>query len=143
MPISRDYHILSYNKEPKIKKEMVVMTYISKEEEILIDKGETVILKRGKCTWLVYPNNVYCYGEVDFHTNSDDMKQIDTFNFLDYLGWSGIPVYSNYHYETHECCGTTRACGWTETWHPAIVAQYAHGCLDKPQRIVLFKVIVK
>lgn len=119
------------------------MTYISEKEEIALDKGETINLKRGNRTWTITTRNIYCYGEVDFNTGSEDMKQIDTFDFLNYLGGVGLHIYSDYHYDTHECHSPIKNCRWTETWHPAKIAQYAHGCLKKPQRIVLFKTNAK
>ena len=117
------------------------MTYISEEEEAALDKGEVLTLKRGNRTMTVMPNHLYCYGEVDFSTNSDDMYQIEDFHFLDYLGAKGLHIYSDYHYDTHECHSPLPQCRWTETWNPAEIAQYAHGCLGKPQRIVLFKIV--
>lgn len=144
MPITKNYRILTYDNRNKVKREITVMTYISEEEESHIDKGETLLLTRGDRHLTVEVRRVYCYGEVDFSTGSDDFNQIDTFSFLDYLtGFTGLPIYANYDYKTHTCRIPEHKLYWAETWSPAIVAQYAHGCLGKPQRIVLFKMTPK
>lgn len=114
------------------------MTYITEAEELELDKGKQLILKRGNRNFTVDKNNIYCYGNVDFSEGSDDMKQIATFSFLDYLGAVGIHIPSDYHYDTHECHSPLRCYRWTETWRPEVLAKYAHGCLGKPERIVLF-----
>lgn len=144
MPFGRrNYHILSDN-QAKTKRELTVMTYITEKEESEIDNGKILVLTRGDRQLTIEPRRVYCYGEVDFNTGSDDMKQIDNFNFLDYLnGFNGLPVYSDYDYNTHTCRSPIKRLRWTETWRPAIIAQYAHGCLGKPPRIVLFKMLAK
>lgn len=139
MPITKDYRILAYNNNVHSSKQLTIMTYISEEEEAQLDKGKTLILKRGDKTLKVEINKTYCYGEIDFTNGSDDMEQIDTFDFLNYLGsFKGVPIHADYNYETHSCCSPVKKIRWTETFHPSVVAQYAHGCLGKPQRVVLF-----
>lgn len=115
------------------------MTYITEEEEQELDKNNTLTLKRNNIIFQIHSNNVYCYGEVNFKEGSDDCKQIATFNFLDYLGWKGIMLPSDYHYDTHECHSPLTSYRWYETWQPDVLARYAHGCLNKPKRIVLFR----
>ena len=115
------------------------MIPISEQEEKSIDNIKDSVLKfqRGDISFSVKMNNIYCYGKVDF-TNRDDLNQIDSFNFLDYLGASGINIYSNYDYKTHSCSSPKQHCLWTETWNPAELAKMAHGYLGKPKRILLF-----
>lgn len=116
------------------------MTYISEEEESLIDRGKTLNLQRGDAEFTIESYDIYCYGEVNFDLSSDDMYKIDNLNFLDYLkGASGYPICSDYDYESHTCKSPISCYRITETWHPSVLARYAHGCLGKPQRIVLFK----
>ena len=141
MPIFQDYYVL-ISRIDKSCREQVIITYITEEEEQQLDKGKQVTLNRGNTLFQVHGNNIYCYGEVDFHEGSDDCKQIATFNFLDYLGWKGIVLPSDYHYDTHECHSPLRSYRWYETWQPDVLARYAHACLNKPKRIVLFKRVV-
>jgi len=139
----KDYHLLSSHKEPNRKTVLLYMTYISKEEEKLLDANKQLDVIRGNQNFSINLNNTYCYGQVDFNTGSDDMYDIEDFDFLDYLtGFSGIHIRNGYNYKEHTCTSTERRCGWTETWNPAIVAQFAHGCLGKPERIVLFRKVI-
>lgn len=115
------------------------MIPISEQEEKSIDniKDSTLKFKRGDLSFSVKMKDIYCYGEVDF-TNKEDLNQIDSFDFLDHLGISGIYIWSQYDYETHSCKTPNKRLLWTETWRPSVVAQMAHGYLGKPQRILLF-----
>lgn len=138
MPIFQDYHILVSRTDVN-HKEQVIMTYITEEEEQKLDESKELVIERGNMIFKVHHNNIYCYGEVNFKEGSDNCKQIATFNFLDYLGWKGIMLPSDYHYDTHECHSPLTSYRWYETWQPDVLARYAHGCLNKPERIVLFR----
>ena len=46
---------------------------------------------------------------------------------------------SNYDYDKHVAYSDNRkSCKYTETWSSGVVAKYAHGCLGKPKRIIIF-----
>ena len=143
LPIRSDYRVLCSNKDGHTIRR-TIMIPISEQEEKDIDniKDSTLKFQRGTMSFSVSMKDIYCYGEVDF-TSIEDLNQIDSFNFLDYLGASGINIYSNYDYKTHSCKAPNRRLLWTETWHPAVVAQMAHGYLGKPQRILLFNEYVR
>lgn len=138
MPIFQDYHILISRIDTN-HREQVIMTYITEEEEQKLDESKELVIERGNMIFQVHHNNIYCYGEVNFKEGSDDCKQIATFNFLDYLGWKGVMLPSDYHYDTHECHSPFTSYRWYETWQPDVLARYAHGCLNKPERIILFR----
>lgn len=120
------------------------MIPIDEKEEKDIDNisDSTLTFNRGDTTFHVTMKNIFCYGEVDF-TNIDDLNQIDSFGFLDYLGIQGIHIYSRYNYKTHSCSSPKKHLLWSETWRPSVVAQMAHGYLGKPQRILLFREITR
>lgn len=143
MPISKDYHIVNINRNNRSSKELIVMTHISKQEEDLLDEGKDIKVNRGNRTFDVTARNLYCYGEVDFSDGSDDLMKINTFNFLNHLNnFTGVSICSDYDYEHHECHSPIKEYRWTHTWQPARLCQYAHGCLNKPKRIVLFRTIL-
>lgn len=117
------------------------MTYITEEEEHYFDNmtSDTVILlERNNAKFKIKRNQVYCYGIVNFN-NKSDYKQIKEFNFLGYLGVQGIPIPANYNYKEHNCKTSNRRIQYTETWCPAELSRYAHACLGKPERIIIFK----
>ena len=143
LPICQNYRILcSSANSYTIRK--TIMIPISEQEEKNIDNigNSTLKFQRGNVTFSVKMKDIYCYGKVDF-TNKDDLNQIDSFNFLEHLGASGIRIYSQYDYKTHSCKTFNKKLLWTETWRPSVVAQMTHGYLGKPQRILLFNEYVR
>ena len=143
MPVFKAYHLLSSYRDINKRKVMIYMTYITEEDENILDNNKELNIVRDDLKFKINLNNTYCYGEVDFTNDSDDMYNIENFNFLDYLtGFSGIPIRNGYDYDNHECTSVEQRCGWTETWNPAVLAQFAHGCLGKPDRIVLFRQVL-
>lgn len=139
MPIWKDYHILNSRRDDRNNTIMTCMSYLTVDEETVLDKNETLTIVRGDAKFVIKPNDVYCYGSVDLNTNSNDYNIIEDFDFLDYLGSVGLKIYADYNYETHTCRTPINRCRWTETHNPAKVVQYAHGVLGKPERIILFK----
>lgn len=139
MPIWKDYHILNCRKDDKKHVIMTCMTYITIDEEKVLDNNHVLTIVRGDTKFVINPNDVYCYGSVDLRTNSNDYNIIEDFDFLNYLGDVGLKIYADYNYETHTCKTPINRCRYTETWNPAEIVQYAHGVLGKPERIVLFK----
>ena len=102
MPIFKEFYILISHINSK-RKEQVIITYLNEDEEKKLDDNNQITLKRGKTTFHIHMNNVYCYGEVDIRKGSNDCIQIADFDFLDYLGMKGIVIPSDYDYEHHEC----------------------------------------
>ena len=52
--------------------------------------------------------------------------------------WNG-KVPSDYNYEEHCCYSPIRSYRYYDTTNPAVVAQYMHARLGKPQRCCIFK----
>lgn len=138
MPIIKDYQTLICRTE-STSKISVMMTYITEDEEHELDNNRPIIIKRGNITFMVNPQTVYCYGEIDFNTNSEDYKTLATFNWLDHLTDRGIGIPANYNYKTHTCVTPLRQYQYYDTVKPEVVAQYLHGVLGKPERTLIFK----
>lgn len=141
MKITPEYHILINIKKEngKILKQ-VIMSYITEDEEIELDniaKNSFVKINRGNKTFTITPFDIICYGEVDFH-DKKDLLIMNGFKFLNHLSFVGKAIPANYDYETHTASSLTKQMKWTETFQPMILCKYAHGCLNKPKRIVLF-----
>jgi hypothetical protein len=117
----------------------VVMTSITAEEEIELDKGNDICIKRGGMKITIPVRNVYCYGVIDFHTDSSDMNIIADFDWLDHLKFSGIIVPSNYDYDKHCAYSDLNVARQYDTFYPEVVAQYGHGVIGKPERTVIFR----
>lgn len=143
MPISPNYRILCSNSsgdKTPTQKRYTVMTYINEEEEKEIDGlgNKFIKLERGDIVFSINHNKIYCYGEINLY-DKETINEINKFRFLDFLsGFSGIPIYSNYNYDNHCCYSPRKYLLKTETWTPIDLVKYAHGCLNKPNRIILF-----
>lgn len=137
MPTSKNYHILHTN--PSGIGKQIIMIPITEKEENNIDNITDNVLEfhRGNRTFSVRMHNIYCYGEVNLE-DKETCNKISNFNFLNYLGATGVHIYSNYDYNTHTCKTPKKYLLYTETWNPLDLVKFAHGTLNKPKRILLF-----
>lgn len=141
MPIYTEYQTIICHTRNGKKYDTVMMTYLSEDEEISLDKGEILEVTRGKHHFTIGDNNVYCYGVIDFTKGSSDMQAIEyEMNWLNYLHAVGIHIPSDYDFENHVCRSPFRYYRYTETWSPSQLAQYKYACLGKPERCVIFKI---
>lgn len=139
LPIREDYYSLIGKKNASKQTESVVMTYITEAEENAIDKGKAITIKRGNLVFTVKPNNIYCYGKIDFDNDSEDMDIISTFPWLEHLTIRGVCVPSNYNYERHECISINKRPMWYDTTKCEVYVKYAHAHLGKPERTLIFR----
>ena len=123
----------------KLGKYSVNITGITEEQELALDNGKHIELRRDGLVYNVNPKKVFCYGNIDFHTNSEDFETLNTFDWLDD---SKDPCYlpTMYNYDKH--CGYAKdkihGWLWTETYDNARVAQWKHACIGKPERSIIF-----
>lgn len=138
MPIDHTYKVISYHKNPVIK-ELFIITGITETELNKLRHNQDLKIKRGKFEFNVSPDDVLCYGDIDFHEGSDDCKQLDTFNWLEHLGVKGVSIPSKYNYDKHECTTDRKSFLYTETFRNSTLCRYFHGCLGKPQFTLIFR----
>lgn len=151
LPIFPHYRILNSIRTNNCIKATIMIPIDESEESMLDDindntssniKNEIFQFNRGNRTFSVSIKDIYCYGNLNF--NDDNViKEIEEFNFLDYLTFSGIPIRSRYDYITHSCVSIKQKPLWVETWSTLDLVKLAHGYLGKPERILLFKQIIK
>ena len=139
MPTTEHYYVVNSRITNTKRKELVILTYLTPEEENELDENNKVTLTRANQTFSIRKNNIYCYGDVDLKEGSDDSHEIANFDFLDYLNGIGVKIPSDYDYEHHVCRSTINKYRITETWRPDVLVRYAHGCLNKPKKILLFR----
>ena len=145
MPISKDYQTVIYhtnmtNKEGRPTEQVrILMAPITEKEEALLDEGKAFTIHRGDLSFNLNSDNVFAYGEVDFHNGSKDYENIN--ELIPYRDIIHIPF--NYDYDTHTCKTKTKYYQTYETDNIGAMAQYAHGRLGKPKRVVIFKLIAK
>lgn len=141
MPIMKNYYVMTYRTLTNKSKELIIMIPITEEEELKLDKGNLQKDINGKSVNIAL-NKVICYGKIDFSYSSDDLTTIANMNWLDHLIERGITVPSDYDYNTHSCYPPKRRIRNYDTTNPAVLSQYVHACLNKPERCCIFKHII-
>lgn len=143
MPISKDYQTVICHTEKvgnNIKSQTrILMTWISDKEEALLDKGRAITITRGGITFDLDSDNIFSYGEVDFHDGTEDYDALN--ELIPFRDVVHIPL--NYDYDTHTCKTLTKMYQTRETDDIGAMAQYAHGRLGKPDKVVIFRLIAK
>ena len=138
MPIDPTYKVISARKAGNVK-ELFIMTGINELECKKLKALNDLNIVRGDSKFHITPDDILCYGDIDFHEGSEDCDQLDTFNWLDNLGVKGISIPSRYNYDKHECTSNNKFCIWTETFRNSTLCRYLHGCLGKPQYTLIFR----
>jgi len=133
-----DYQLICSHSINKFEKELIVIIPITEKEEKQLDKG-FLQTTRDNQTFNIHSNEIICYGEIDFNTGSEDYDVIEDMKWLDHLEAKGICIPSDYNYTNHTCYPPGRKVRWTETFNPAVLAQYIHARLGKPERCCIFK----
>lgn len=140
MPIDPTYKVITGHKTGSTK-ELFIMTGINELEYKKIKALNDLNIVRGKFEFNITPDDIICYGDIDFHKSSDDCEQLDTFKWLDNLGIRGICIPSRYNYDKHECTSPNKSYLYTETFKLSTLCRYLHGCLGKPKFTLIFRQI--
>ena len=138
MPVDHTYKVVSVQNNLS-GKEIFIITGISELEHKKLKNLNDLHIIRGNCEFHITPDNVLCFGDIDFHEGSDDCKELDTFNLLEHLGAKGIGIPSRYNYNKHECTSPINKYLITETFRNSTLCRYLHGCLGKPQYTLIFR----
>ena len=102
MPVYPTYKLINVKKSP-LQKEHFIITGINELEYKKLKNLSDLHIVRGNCKFNISPDDVLCFGDIDFHEGSDDSKELDTFNWLEHLGAKGVGIPSRYNYDKHEC----------------------------------------
>ena len=140
MPIDPTYKIISVHAS-SLCKELFIMTGITEKQYHAIKHGDVIHITKGNLDADINPDDVLCFGTIDFHEGSEDSKQLDTFNWLEHLGAKGISIPSRYNYDRHECTSPKKIVLYTETWRNSTLCRYLHGCLGKPEYTLIYREI--
>lgn len=122
-------HSLTNNED-----EQIIIIPISEKEEAELDEG-ALHTKRDNFSFDIEGSNIICYGEIDFHSNSEDFKVLQNITI------QGLKAYvpADYNYDEHCCYSPRKSYRYHDTFDFAKLAQYFHARLNKPQRCCIFK----
>lgn len=65
----------------------------------MLDDGKAFTIHRGDLSFNLSSDNVFAYGEVDFHKGTEDYENIDS--LIPYRDMVHLPLH--YDYDTHTC----------------------------------------
>lgn len=138
MPIDATYKVISVHKNPS-SKELFIITGITELEYKKLKNLNDVHMVKGNAEFHITPDDVLCYGDINFHEGSTDCYDLDTFNWLEHLGSQGVGIPSRYNYDKHECISPISRYLITETFRNSTLCRYLHGCLGKPKYTLIFR----
>lgn len=136
--VREDYYSIICN-EVNGKKQSIVMTGITEDEEAALDANLPIDIERGNLKFHISPSDIQAYGEIDFTDKGDDLDYFVNMNWFKQVIWVGFSIPSNYDYETHTCTNDKNFIRYFDTKRPELVVQYVHGVLNKPKRTLIFK----
>lgn len=122
-----------------------VITSLTDEEEKQLDNGETITIKRPSgCAdehdvyFVINPKDCYGYGDLKFDGSNNDLKDIE---ILDWFRKYYVKIFvpSEYDYNTHTVTSDLRTGRWFDTSNPKTFLPYMYACLDKPDKVVIFR----
>lgn len=138
LPVDATYKVINVKKND-IHKELIIITWVSEKEYQKLKHGEELWIRRGNQDFYINPDDIFCFGDINFNEGSKDCDELDTFNWLDNLVAKGIGIPSNYNYDKHECKSKFRFYQITETFKNSVLCRYFHACLGKPQYTLIFR----
>ena len=141
MTVDPTYKVISVHHNPNAN-ELFIITGISELEHKKLKSLNELHIIRGNCEFHITPDDVLCFGDIDFHEGSDDCKELDTFNWLEHLVAKGVGIPSRYNYDKHECTSPINKYLITETFRNSTLCRYLHGCLGKPQYTLIFRELI-
>lgn len=142
MPILGKSIVINSKKNSALTKEVIIMTNITEDEYNTIKKGQKLIIARDFKEYTIEPDDIYCFGVIDFTEGSADCVELDSFKWLDNLDFQGKCIPSRYNYKTHECVSPIKKYLYTETFRNSTLCRYLHGCISKPNLTLIFRQIV-
>lgn len=147
MPTRKGYYVMTSRTSGIKTKDVIIIASISSKDFDKLQNDEPIDLKFtndcrndkfNKVEFHIEPDDVYCYGDIDFNEDSEDFETLDGFNWLnDKLNGIHMPI--DYDYATHTCLSPTSKYRTNECRSCAKMTQYAHAAIGKPKYVCIFK----
>lgn len=112
----------------------VVIMPITKEQEEELDNNKILHIN----SFVIKPDLCYAYGNIDLSPDSDILDKIVNAKWFDNVYVNQFML-SEYDYKTHTVTSDKKGGRWYETDNPKIYLPYLYACINKPERIVIFK----
>lgn len=124
---------------------IVMMESITEKEEERIDKsskyyGEIRHVKDDGT--IISAKDIYLYGEVDFN-KEDDLLNIERFNLIDNNIEARNLIYANFNFDKGSFKTVNGVAKTYPTWNPILWFMYNYVLIGKPERIIVYRKIIK
>lgn len=116
----------------------IVMLEITKEQELQLDSGKSLLLQRGGLSFRIEPDFCLGYGELDLSPNSNDCIKIDNGDWDKRLYIRHF-MPSEYDYNTHSVTSDIKGGRWYDTSRALTYLPYLYARMNKPKRVCIFK----
>ena len=142
LPISKDVVVVHWRIiDKRIRK--ILMAPITEKQESDLDKGYTISVITHFKGYVLSKEDAIVYGNIDFSNDSNDLDFIRDLEWCIEDYFKGVCIPSRYNYEKHTALGNRNGILYYDTVRSDIILKYKHGCLNKPERVIVWKEVCK
>lgn len=138
LPIFKDFVIVHFLIKDKIP-HRIIMAPITEKDEFFIDANDFIQLTIKDKPRRIDKNNILFYGNIDFSVDSRDLDIIEHMNLIPLTDGRGYSIPAYYNYKEHNALGNEKGPYHYDTIRTDLVLKYKHGCLGKPERVIVWK----
>lgn len=138
MPTFENQYVLHKHTTGHETMKVIMMPIDDVIENRIENINQIIHLKTNKREYAVKASDILLYGSIDFD-DENDINIINHFKFLSNLLGVGAPIPEHYDYEKHVAYSPKNYYLLGETWNPMDLVKFAHGSLNKPEKVVIFK----
>lgn len=138
LPTSKDVVIVHWRVvDKRVRK--ILMAPITEEQEMRLDKGLVIEIITHNKGYVLSREDAIVYGNIDFNNDSNDMDFIRDLEWCIDDYFKGVCIPSRYNYEKHTAVGNRHGILYYDTVRSDTILKYKHGCLNKPERVIVWK----
>lgn len=132
------FQLLAYRTKPGNLRTYMYIIGIDDNTEKDIQNEKTVFFKDEKQNFVIKPNDVILFGNIDLSHNSDDSNYVLDCNWINDMPF-GIRIPSNYDYEHNSITKVDNVIKYYDTRNPLEILKYKHGLIGKPDKVLIFE----
>lgn len=115
------------------------MAPITEKQEYLLDEADSLDIVIDGVTRTIDKRSIYFYGKINFDEDGNDMAIAENMELIPIIDTRGYSIPSRYNYNKHTAIGNEKGPYHYDTIRTDLVLKYKHGCLGKPERVVVWK----
>lgn len=136
--MDKDLQILLYRIKDRVVHK-ILMAPITEQQEFHLDNNDSITIVINNEERTIEKKKVFFYGNIDFSADSDDLAVIENMNLIPRDSMRGVCIPSKYSYKNHTAVGNYIGPYWYDTTRTDLLLKFKHGCLGKPERIIVWQ----